>query len=161
MDYSLIIRRAKPTEEDVNAIRSVMIDAFEKYKLDTNLEGSMEALEETYEDVYNDIVTKYVYLCFVDGVSVGSIRVDINKEKRTAYISRFGVCRGYQNIGIGKSFMNLVDKLLMSKGVKRAMLHAASKYTALVRFYYGCGFYIHSTSEDRGYIRALFYKDYE
>lgn len=161
MDYSLIIRRAEPTEEDVNAIRSVMLDAFEKYKLDTKLEGSMEALEETREDIYNDILNKYVYICFVDGVPVGSIRVDINKDNNTAYISRFGVCRGYQNIGIGKSFMNLVDKLLASKGVKRAMLHAASKYTALVRFYYGCGFYIHSTNEDRGYIRALFCKDYE
>lgn len=160
MDYSLIIRRAKPTEEDVNAVRSVMLDAFEKYKIDTHLDTSMEALEETKDDIYKDIDSKYVYIAFVDGVPVGSIRVDINKYEKTAYISRFGVCRGYQNIGIGKSFMNLVDKLLVSKGVKRAMLHTASKYTALVRFYYGCGFYIHSTSEDRGYIRALFYKDY-
>lgn len=160
MDYSLIIRRAKPTNVDVLAVRTVMIDAFEKYRMDTGLDINMEALVESEEDVLNDINSKYVYIAFVDGVPVGSIRVRIDEESKTAYISRFGVCRGYQNIGIGKSFMNLVDKLLISKGVKRAMLHSASKYTALVRFYYGCGFYIHSTSEERGYIRALFYKDY-
>ena len=46
------------------------------------------------------------------------------------------------------------------KGIHTAMLHTASKYKALVRFYYGCGFYIKSTSEDRGYVRALFIKEY-
>ena len=108
----------------------------------------------------DDIDNKHVYIAFVDGVPVGSIRVKVNSSEGTAYISRFGVCRGYQNIGIGKSFMNLIDKLLMSKGIHTAMLHTASKYKALVRFYYGCGFYIKSTSEDRGYVRALFIKEY-
>ena len=161
MDYSFIIRRALHNQEDALAIKQVMDDAFTKYMEDTGLHGTMEALEEHTNDILSDIDSKYVYLAFVDGIPVGSIRVSIDETSGTAYISRFGVCRGYQNIGIGKSFMNLIDKLLISKGIHTAMLHTASKYKELVRFYYGCGFYIKSTSEDRGYIRALFLKEYE
>lgn len=160
MDYSFIIRRALPNGEDAVAVKQVMDDAFTKYMEDTGLHGTMEALEEHPDDILRDIHCKYVYLAFVDGVPVGSIRVALNESAKSAYISRFGVCRGYQNIGIGKSFMNLVDKLLISKGIRQAMLHTASRYKELVRFYYGCGFYIKETSEDRGYIRALFLKDY-
>ena len=57
----------------------------------------------------------------------------------------------YQNIGIGKSFMNLVDKPQFQRD-KRAMLHAASKYTALVRFYYGCGFTSIQPAKTEGYM---------
>lgn len=161
MDYSFIIRRAEATELDAKAVHVVMQEAFRKYREDTGLPGIPEALQESVEDILRDIREQYVYLAFVDGVPVGSIRIAIQTENRTAYISRFGVRADYRNIGIGKSFINLVDKLLRSKGVKKACLHTASQYTALVRFYYGCGFYIHSTSVDRGYIRALFVKDYE
>ncbi len=161
MDYSFIIRRAEATGEDARAVRTVMQEAFKKYMDDTGLPGTMEALQETEEDILRDILRQYVYLAFVDGVPVGSIRIAIDESAHTAYISRFGVRSGYQNIGIGKSFINLVDKLLCSKGVRKAMLHTASQYGALVRFYYGCGFYIHSTTQDRGYIRALFVKDYD
>jgi len=31
----------------------------------------------------------------------------------------------------------------------------------LIRFYYGRGFYIESTTNDRGYIRALMVKEYQ
>ena len=160
MDYSFIIRRALHTEADAAAVKRVMEDSFHKYMADTGLHGTMEALEESTADILRDIDRKYVYLAFVDGVPVGSIRIDIDADKKEAYISRFGVCRGYQNIGIGKSFMNLTDKLLRSEGVHKVMLHTASKYKELVRFYYGCGFYIRSTSEERGYVRALFEKEY-
>ncbi len=160
MDYSFIIRRAKHSEDDALAVKQVMDDSFKKYMEDTGLKRTMEALTEDVSQIMADIDSKHVYLAFVDGVPVGSIRVDVNTEEGTAYISRFGVCRGYQNIGIGKSFMNLIDKLMVSKGIHTAMLHTASKYKELVRFYYGCGFYIKSTSEERGYVRALFVKEY-
>ena len=39
------------------------------------------------------------------------------------------------------------------------MLHTASKATSLVRFYFNSGFYIVSTTKDKGYIRALLIKD--
>ncbi len=163
MEYSFVIRRAMADWNDVVAIKTVMLDAFRKYMTDTGLHEDavkLEALEETDAAILKDIESKYVYIAFVDGIPVGSIRVDIDENSRIAYVSRFGVRSGYQNIGIGKSFMNLIDKLLYSKSVKQARLHTASKYKDLVRFYYGCGFYIQSTSEERGYIRALFVKDY-
>ena len=106
------IRRAAPTEEDVNAIRSVMLDAFEKYKL-TNLEGSMEVLKRRMK-TYTTILSTSMPISAVDGVPVGSIRVDINKEKRTAYIR--GLClQRVPEYWYRQVFMNLVDKLLMSK----------------------------------------------
>ncbi|MDP4272362.1 MAG: GNAT family N-acetyltransferase, partial [Bacteroidota bacterium] len=48
----------------------------------------------------------------------------------------------------------------LARGIKRLSLHTASKYHDLVRFYYGRGFYVDSTSRDRGYVRALMVKEY-
>ncbi len=160
MDYSLIIRRAKPEKEDAEAIYKVMRNAFDKYQQDTGIKNTPKALLETVDDILEDIKKSYVYIALLDGEAVGSIRVLVDEEANTAYIKRFGVVTGCQNIGIGKSFMNLVDKLLVSKGVKKASLYTASKYTALMRFYYGCGFYVESTNSDKGYLRALLVKDY-
>ena len=80
-------------------------------------------------------------------------------DKETAYLSRFGVNTEFQNLGIGKSMMNSLDMELAELKVKRVMLHTASKATSLVRFYYNRGFYIDSTTKDKGYIRALLIKD--
>ena len=66
-----------------------------------------------------------------------------------------------QNNGIGKSIMNLVDKIMVKRGVKRISLHTGSKVTSLIRFYYGRGFYIDSTDKSKGYVRALLVKDYQ
>ena len=41
-------------------------------------------------------------------------------------------------------------------GAKAIALHTNSKYYRLARYYYGKQFYVHSTSFDRGYVRALF-----
>ena len=158
MDYSFIIRKAAP--EDAEAIQLILQEAFKKYMDDTGLSGSMEALEETIDDIKKHIEEDYVFIALIDGDPAGTIRVQI-LEDSTGYISRFGVRLQYQNIGIGKALMNLVDKLLKSKGVKKVSLHTASKYTALMRFYYGNGFYVESTSTERGYIRALMVKEYE
>ena len=37
--------------------------------------------------------------------------------------------------------------------------HNNTKYYKLARYYYGKGFYVHSTTTDHGYIRALFVKE--
>ena len=158
MNYSFTIRRA--SLEDAEAIQSITTEAFKKYMMDAGLSGTMEALEESLDDIRKDIQTKDVFVAFIDDIPVGTIRVHILPD-RTAYISRFGVSLKFHNIGIGKSLMNLVDKLLISKEVKNVALHTASKYKDLVRFYYGRGFYIDSTSKDRGYVRALLVKEYE
>ena len=56
--------------------------------------------------------------------------------------------------------MNLVDRIMIKKGVKRLSLHTGSKISSLIRFYYGRGFFIESTDTDRGYVRALLVKEY-
>lgn len=137
----------------------VLQESFRKYMQEAGLAGTMEALEETVESIRAEIETKEVFIALIDNTPVGTIRVQILPDG-TAYISRFGVRPEYHNIGIGKALMNLVDKLLKSKGVKKVSLHTASKYRDLVRFYYGRGFYIDSTSKDRGYVRALMVKEY-
>lgn len=157
VNYSFIIRKAVP--EDAQYIKDIMQESFRKYMADTGLSGSMEALEESIDDIISDIETKEVFIAVIDGVAVGTIRVQTLPDN-TAYISRFGVRLDYHNIGIGKSLMNLVDKMLKARDIKRVSLHTASKYKDLIRFYYGRGFYIDSTTRDRGYIRALLVKDY-
>ena len=158
MNYSFIIRKA--TLEDAPAIALIMQEAFRKYMLDTGLSGTMDALTESLENIEADILEKEVYIALIDGAPVGTIRIKLLQDK-TAYISRFGVMLNYHNIGIGKSLMNLADKILKAQGVKSVRLHTASKYRDLIRFYYGRGFFVESTSTDRGYIRALLVKEYE
>lgn len=157
MNYSFIIRKA--TIEDAPAISIIMQESFKKYMQDTGLSGTMEALSESIEEIEADILQSQVYIAMIDDNPVGSIRIKFLPDD-TAYISRFGVMLNYHNIGIGKSLINLVDKVLKSKGVKKVSLHTASKYRDLIRFYYGRGFYIESTSTERGYIRALLVKEY-
>jgi ribosomal protein S18 acetylase RimI-like enzyme len=157
VNYSFTIRKA--VVEDAPAIKEIMQESFKKYMEDTGLTGSMEALQESDEDIVRDIETKEVYIAIIDDVAVGSVRIKLNPDN-TAYLSRFGVKLSYHNIGIGKSLINLVDKLLLARSVKSVSLHTASKYRDLVRFYYGRGFYIDSTTKDRGYVRALMVKEY-
>lgn len=146
--------------EDIPAIAQITYEAFLKY---AELVGNnnIQALRETDEDIRKDIDTSIVLVAFMDGVPVGSVRVKVDKETNTAYLSRFGVKVSSQNNGIGKSLMNLVDIKMRELGIKQIMLHTGAKVTSLVRFYYGRGFYIDSTTKDRGYIRALLCKDYQ
>ncbi len=157
MNYSFIIRKA--TIEDAPAIATIIQEAFKKYMQDAGLSVIMDALTESIGTIEADIAEKEVYIALIDDNPVGTIRIKMLPDK-TAYISRFGVMLDYHNIGIGKSLMNLADKILKSHGVKKVSLHTASKYRDLIRFYYGRGFYVESTSTDRGYIRALLVKEY-
>jgi ribosomal protein S18 acetylase RimI-like enzyme len=157
MNYSFTIHKA--IIEDAPAIQGIMQESFTKYMEDTGLTGTMEALEESLYDIENDIRKKEVYIAFIDDIAVGTIRVQVLSDS-TAYISRFGVKLQYHNIGIGKSLMNLMDKILMAGNIKEVSLHTASKHKDLICFYYGRGFYIDSTTKDRGYVRALMVKEY-
>ncbi len=157
MDYSFTIRKA--TTDDANAIMSIIKQSFGKYVEFAGINGKIDALDESVENIIDDIKNKEVFVAFIDNIPVGTIRVEILPDK-SAYISRFGVNTEYHNIGIGKSLMNLVDKFLDSKNIKSVRLHTASKYSDLVRFYYGRGFYVESVSNDRGYMRALMIKEY-
>lgn len=158
VDYESLFQVRLATYEDIPFIINITREAFKKYQ---EMAGTdhIAALEETYEDVKQDINTKIVLLALSDGEPVGSVRVEIFPDQ-TAYLSRFGVKMGSQNNGIGKSIMNLVDRIMIRKGVKRMSLHTGAKITSLIRFYYGRGFYIDSTDKSRGYVRALLVKEY-
>ena len=158
MNYSFTIRKA--VVEDATSVYEIMQESFKKYMEATGLTRPVEALEESLDDIINDITNKEVYIAFIDDVAVGTVRVRTMPDK-TAYISRFGVKIKNHNIGIGKSLMNLMDKILMSQNIKSVSLHTASENTDLVRFYYGRGYFIDSTTKDRGYVRALMVKNYK
>ncbi|MBQ7573546.1 MAG: GNAT family N-acetyltransferase [Clostridia bacterium] len=147
------------THDDIYSILSITKEAFTKYEELAGVCG-IDALSETYEDVKNDIDNKVVLIAIQDGAPVGSVRVEIDEENKTAYLSRFAVKVTSQNNGIGKSIMNLVDRIMRKRGVKSITLHTGSKITSLIRFYYGRGFYIDSIDKSRGYVRALLKKDY-
>lgn len=149
------VRRA--TLDDVDSIVKITQEAFEKYIKLADIKDT-PALHETREQVIKDIDTKIVYVAYINNQVVGSMRIEL-LDKETAYLSRFGVNTEFQNLGIGKSMMNSLDMELADLKVKRVMLHTASKATSLVRFYYNRGFYIDSTTKDKGYIRALLIKD--
>lgn len=157
MNYSFVIRKA--VKEDACSIQGILQESFKKYMMDTGLQGTMEALQESIKNIEAAIESQEAYIALIDEVPVGTIRVRLN-EDNTAYLSRFGVRLDYHNIGIGKALINLVDKILKTRGVKSVTLHTASKYSELIRFYYGRGFYVRSVSEDRGYLRAFMQKDY-
>lgn len=155
MDYSFIIRGAELS--DAPNVYKILQEAFREYAEAAGL-SEVEALKETISDIEKAICDKVVYIAIIDHIIVGTVRVDIKGDK--AYISRFAVDSSHRNIGIGKSLMNLVDKYLISKGVREVSLHTASRYGTLMRFYYGRGFYVESVSHDRGYPRARLVKEY-
>ncbi len=159
MDYQSVFEVRMATYDDIDDIMSITKEAFIKYAELAGIETTA-ALTETYEDVKKDIDTKIVLIALSDGVPVGSVRVEVFDDK-TAYFSRFGVKVTSQNNGIGKSIMNLVDRIMKKNGIKKITLHTASKISSLIRFYYGRGFYIDSTDKSKGYIRALLVKEYE
>ena len=158
MDYQSVFEVRMATYDDIDDIMSITKEAFIKYAELAGIETTA-ALTETYEDVKKDIDTKIVLIALSDGVPVGSVRVEVFDDK-TAYFSRFGVKVTSQNNGIGKSIMNLVDRIMKKNGIKKITLHTASKISSLIRFYYGRGFYIDSTDKSKGYIRALLVKEY-
>lgn len=157
MHPSLVIKKAEIN--DVEAIHAIISEAFKKYVNDAGITVKIDALEETCEDIIRDINSKEVFIAFIEDIPVGTIRVEI-KADNTAYITRFGVMPRYQNNGIGKALISYVDKLLISKGIKKVYLYTASKHRELVRFYYSMGFYVDSTTKDKGYTRALMVKEY-
>lgn len=158
-EYQSLFEVRIATYDDIPDILKITKEAFVKYIELAGIE-STPAISETYEDVKKDIDNKIVLIALSDGIPVGSVRVEIFDDN-TAYLSRFGVKVTSQNNGIGKSIMNLVDRIMLKKGVKKICLHTGSKVTSLISFYYGRGFYIDSTDKSKGYVRALLIKDYE
>lgn len=146
------------TVEDAESIMDITREAFLIYKEMAGAE-TLDALQESYEDVLRDIKEKIVLIAMSDGEPVGCVRVEI-KDDKTAWLTRFAVKVTCQNNGIGKSMMNHVDKVMKREGVKTISLYTASKVASLIRFYYGRGFYVETTDDKRGYVRAKLTKEY-
>ena len=155
--YAFEVKSA--TEEDIPAIHKITHDAFLKYCENAGLDYNIEALNETYDDIRNDIDNKHVFVVRIDDQPVGAVRIEILPTNE-AYLSRFAVADSNRNSGIGKILMSVVDKVMKQNNVKILRLHTSAKVTALIRFYYGRGFYIANVEYSRGYPRAELIKEY-
>jgi len=153
---NLVIRKA--VVEDIPAIHQITREAFEKYAQDLGLPHTVAALKETEESIRRDMEHKTILIALLDNTPVGSLRYEI-LPGNIAYISRFGVKLDIQKSGVGRALMEAAEEDLRKMGVAVITLHTATKMTAQVRFYYGLGFYVHSTTTDKGYIRGLFCKE--
>jgi len=152
------VRRANTF--DVEEIRTLAKKSFKMYSENAGIAEIVTPLEETYDDVIKAIETTNVFVALSNKNIIGSVRIEI-KPDNTAYLSRFGVAEVFQNNGVGKILMNAVDNLMESSGITYLYLHTSSRMFSLIRFYYGRCFYIESTNNDKGYIRALLCKEYE
>lgn len=155
--YAFEVKSA--TEDDIPAIHKITHDAFLKYCENAGLDYNIEALTETYDDIRNDIDTKHVFVVRIDDQPVGAVRIEILPNNE-AYLSRFAVADSNRNNGVGKILMSVVDKVMKQHNVKLLRLHTSAKVTALIRFYYGRGFYIANVEYSRGYPRAELIKEY-
>lgn len=152
----IIVRLA--TLADIPAILRIIKAAFRKYAEALGLDGQVSALRETEADIEEDIRKKTVLVGLRDGEIVGSVRFEMITPL-IAYLTRFAVDPDVHNSGIGKVLLAAVDKYASEQGAQIIALHTASRMTPLVRMYYGMGYYIKSTSEAKGYVRALFLKE--
>lgn len=142
---------------DAAAIGSITHQAFTLYAHDLGLPVPVAALAETPKVVEEEIKTKHVLLGLLEGEPIASIRFAYFGN--IAYISRFGVLPGVQKSGIGKELLAAVCRQCEKDGIAAIALHTCTKMMPQVRFYYGQGFYIHSTTHNRGYVRGLFLKE--
>jgi len=157
MNVHMQIRVAFP--EDADAIHQITQEAFAKYSHDLGKDAPIAALKETREDILRDMAQKMVLIGLVNGEPVGSIRFEVFED--LAYISRFGVRPTVQKTGIGGMLISKVEELCREMSIQAIALHTSSRMYGLIRFYYGHGYFIHSTGTDRGYIRALLIHELE
>lgn len=149
---SIVFKKAAAT--DASEIKRVTKKAFIKYAKEIHKENHVEALFETDEQILFDIENKNVYLCEVDGETVGAVRFEILGEG-IAYLSRLAVDPEIQSLGIGGLLLEKVRIECEKQDVRAITLHTASKMRSSVSFYLKNGYYIHSITRDKEYIRAF------
>lgn len=153
------VREARPA--DIPAILEITREAFEKYAFDMNRNTSpLKALREGEDAIRADLERKLVLMGELDGELVGSVRCEF-LPGNIAYFSRFGVKLHAQSCGMGGALVSAVVDACRGQGVSALTLHTNARMFSLIRFYYGKGFFIHSTNTDRGYLRALLVKELE
>ena len=146
-------------EDDAYAIQGIMHSAFAGYLEDIKNDYKLHALTETTDDILEDIRKHAVFVAVTtEGKVIGSIRV----KKLTddlAYIYRFGVRSDIKNIGVGSKLLAVACEYCEVNGFKAVALHTNTRFYTLARYYYGKRFFVHTTTSDKGYIRALFIKE--
>lgn len=155
-DVKVRIRPA--AQRDIENILNVISISFNEYYTMLNLPKKPDALQETRESIIKDLKDKHVLVGVVNNMLLaGTVRYEI--IGKTCYISRFAVLPNWQSSGVGKLLLEAIENDCIIKGVTSLSLHTATKMFKLARFYYGFGFYVHSTTHKKGYIRGLFVKE--
>lgn len=152
----LAIRRA--TDDDTANVLQVTKESFSLYQEDLHVKYEVKALKETIETTLKDIRENAVFVVERFGTLVGAIRIKKLSDDLW-YIYRFGVSPNITNTGLGSALLDAAIEYAHENGAKAVALHTNAKYYRLARYYYGKQFYVHSTSFDRGYVRALFVLD--
>lgn len=145
---------------DAGQIRSVTRKAFITYARDIRKEGHVQALDETLADIRSDIEAKHVYICLLDGETAGAVRFEVVNDG-IAYLSRLAIDPDIQSIGIGGLLLEKAHQECSKLGVRAVTLHTASKKRSSVAFYLKNGYYIHSITRDKEYLRAFMVNELE
>ncbi len=154
----LAIRRAD--KNDASEVLRVTKQSFSLYQEELHVNYEVKALKETYESTLADIEQNAVFIVERFGTICGAIRIR-KLSPDLWYIYRFGVSPDTSNTGLGSALLDAAINYAREGGAKAIALHTNSKYYRLARYYYGKQFYVHSTSFDRGYVRALFVLELE
>ena len=149
---SIVFKKA--TENDVADVKYITRKAFAQYAKEIRKEDSVAALHETDDAIRLDIKNKHVYLCEVDGETAGAVRFEVLSQG-IAYLSRLAIDPDVQSLGIGGLLLEKVRQECVALGVRAITLHTASKMRSSVAFYLKNGYYIHSITRDKEYIRAF------
>ncbi|MEX1377021.1 MAG: GNAT family N-acetyltransferase [Eubacteriales bacterium] len=154
-NITIQIRPAKLS--DIPAISNLLQVAFADYY---NVLGvKIKTANETHEEIKKEIEEKNVYVATANMfMIVGTIR--FHKAGDICYISRFGVLPKWQSTGTGGLLLKQAERFCEDNDLSAMALHTATKLTKQVCYYYKQGFFIHSTTTDKGYIRGLLIKEY-
>lgn len=153
-----MVRTRRAAVQDAAAINDITHRAFLLYAEELDNNTPVKALQESVQTVQNDIEKHAVFVAEEDGVLMGSLRIkQIGKD--LAYLYRFGVDPHVRNAGVGSALLQAAIDYCTDRDFAAIVLHTNAKYYKLARYYYGKKFYVHSTSDKKGYIRALFVKE--
>ena len=148
----------KATEADASGIRNITVQAFKIYQEETHAGVRLSALTEDESVIRRDIGADEVFVAIQNRRIYGCIRVKRLSDD-LAYIYRFAVDPDEHNAGVGTKLIEHAIEYCTEAGFAAIALHTNAKYFKLARYYYGRQFYVHSTNDERGYIRALFVKE--
>lgn len=146
--------------DDAKEVQNVTRKAFLAYAHEIRKQGHVDALNETLDDIISDVENKHVYLCLLDGETAGSVRFEV-LDDGIAYLSRLAIDPDIQSIGIGGLLLEKAHQECRRLGVRAITLHTASKKRSSVAFYLKNGYYIHSITRDKEYIRAFMVNEFE